>query len=96
MRILNDNVLVTDIEDMADKVGDIFLPDAGMQYGYDEDASARRYDCKIGTVVDFGPDAVNLKKGQKCYLAPLKGKEFTCNGKEFRLYRYEEVFGVIE
>ena len=95
IKVLKDNVLVTDVKDMQVMIGGIHLPDFMRQYGGDETASERRYACNLGTIVDFGPDAENIKRGQECYLAPMKGKHFVSNGKMFSIYKYEEVFGVI-
>lgn len=96
MKVLNDNVLVGDIGNMGgDEAGGIFLPDRNMLYGEDGQNSARRYEAEVGTILGVGPAAEGLEVGDRVYLAPLKGKEYTFEGKECKIYKYEEIFGKI-
>jgi len=97
MRVLNNNVLVRDIKPLEENMsGGLHLPDREMMYGMDETASSRRYDPDQGIVEDVGPDCEHIKKGDKVILAPLKGKEYSCNGIQFKIYKYAEIFGVIQ
>jgi len=97
MRILNDNVLVGNIRSMeGERIGDIFLPETidgiNERPGSNRAAGSRRYDCKVGTVVDFGPDCDSIAEGDDVFLAPMKGVDY----KDMRIYKFEELMGKIE
>lgn len=91
MKVLRNNVAVENVRAMEQDTGDIILPDKGMRYGEDAAVSKRRYDCEVGTVVDFGDEVSDLEKGDEVYLAPLKGIDYG----GVKIYDFTEIFGVI-
>lgn len=95
MRVLRDNVAVVNVRPMEDKAGDIFLPEAGMIYGDDAAVSSRRYEAEKGEVVAVGPEVRDLAIGDTVYVHPLKGKEYTMAGETVKVYRLEEMLGVV-
>lgn len=82
LRVLGGNVAVVNERRMIeDEVGGILVPDN----------LERKYDCVVGEVAGVGPDARDIEVGDTVYIAPMKGKEWG----EYKIYRYEEIFGVI-
>lgn len=88
IKMLKDNVLVEKIEET--ERGGILLPES-------VELKDERCDLKLVRVIHVGPDVqIPIKAGDLAFMSPMKGKDYSEDGKDYLILKEIEVEGKVE